>query len=117
MRYRVINLTRNTLLASEAVAAVTFFARFKGLMGTPELPSGHGLFLKPCSSVHTFFMRIPIDVIFLSADLRVVDMALELAPWRVSRVYFEAQSVLELPSGSVRQTQTAHGDQLEMVRW
>ncbi len=113
MRYRVTNLTRNTLLADRASNADTFMARFKGLMGVAELPLGDGLHIAPCNSVHTFFMKIPIDVLFLDASRQVIDIAHAIAPWRVSRVYFNAKSVLELPAGTAAASKTEAGDRLD----
>jgi uncharacterized protein len=115
MRYRVTNLTRNTLLASQAAKAETFVSRFKGLMGVPELPLGEGLQIEPCTSVHTFFMKIPIDVLFLDASLQVVDICHAMPAWRVSKVYFGARSVLELPAGTAQASGTVAGDRLAMV--
>jgi uncharacterized protein len=113
MRYLVTNLTRKTVLATEARRADTFFTRFKGLMGVTELPIGHGLLISPCNSVHTFFMRIAIDVVFLDAQYQVVDIAPALAPWRVSRLYLQAKSVLELPAGTTTAALTQPTDQLQ----
>ena len=115
MRYRVTNLTRNTLLADKAGKADSFVKRFKGLMGVTELPVGDGLHIAPCNSIHTFFMKIPIDVLFLDASQQVVDICHAIAPWRVSRVYFEAKSVLELPAGTAAASKTEAGDRLEFA--
>lgn len=112
MRYRVTNLTRNTLLADHASRADTFARRFKGLMGVTELPLGDGLHIEPCNSIHTFFMKIAIDAVFLDRDLNVVDVCHAMAPWRMSRVYFGARSVLELPAGTAAAAQTTAGDAL-----
>lgn len=113
MRYRVTNLTRNTVLATEAEVADTFLRRFQGLMGVPELPLGRALHIEPCTSIHTFFMRIPIDAVFLDASRQVVDVCPAMAPWRMSRVYFGARSVLELPAGTAAASLTQPGDRLE----
>lgn len=115
MRYRVTNKNRNTLLAANAARADSFVTRFKGLMGVATLPAGEGLHITPCNSVHTFFMKIPIDVLFLDASQQVVDVAHAMAPWRVSPVYFSAKSVLELPAGTAAATGTETGDTLEFV--
>jgi uncharacterized membrane protein (UPF0127 family) len=112
MRYRVTNLTRNTLLADRAARADTFVSRFRGLMGRPELPLGDGLQIDPCTSIHTFFMKIPIDALFLDRSLQVVDVCHAMPPWRMSRVYFGAQSVLELPAGTAAASGTQVGDRL-----
>ncbi|MFO0597101.1 MAG: DUF192 domain-containing protein [Myxococcaceae bacterium] len=112
MRYRVMNLTRNTLLADDAAKADSFMARFKGLMGvtSAEFPMGRGLHIEPCNSIHTFFMKIPIDVLFLDSQLKVVEVCHAMAPWKMSRIYFGAKSVLELPAGVALGAQTAPGD-------
>ncbi len=115
MRYRVTNSTRNTLLADGAARADSFLTRFKGLLGVAHLAPGDGLHITPCNSVHTFFMKIPIDVLFLDASQRVVGVAHALAPWRVSQVYFGAKSVLELPAGTAAATLTQAGDALEFT--
>lgn len=112
MRYRVTNLTRNTLLANRASRADTFARRFKGLMGVTTLAVGDGLQLEPCTGVHTFFMRIPVDAVFLDTDLEVVAMYHAMAPWSMSRVYLGARSVLELPAGTTRASGTHTGDRL-----
>ncbi len=112
MRYRVRNLTRNTVLCDAMEEAKTFSTRFKGLMGRTDFPPGAGLHIDPCTSIHTFFMKIPIDVLFLTRGLVVVDTIDAMPAWRTSRVYFGARSVLELPAGTMRATQTAPGDQL-----
>jgi hypothetical protein len=115
MRYRVTNLTRNTLLADQAEKAATFMTRFKGLMGVTSLPAGQGLLIDPCTSIHTFFMKIPIDAVFLDASLQVVDVCHAMPAWKVSRVYFKAQSVLELPAGTAKASGTEAGDRLAMT--
>ncbi len=115
MRYRVMNLTRNTLLGTDVRVANTFGTRFKGLIGVTSLPMGQGLHLVPCTSVHTFFMRVAIDVLFLDADLQVIDISHDLQPWGMSRIYFSARSALELPSGVAGASQTSPGDRLELT--
>jgi uncharacterized membrane protein (UPF0127 family) len=72
--------------------------RMRGLLGRKELPSGEGILLRPAGSVHTFFMRFPIDVVFLDRDLRVLSVAQGVAPWKV-RGERGAKAVLELPAG------------------
>lgn len=116
MRYRVMNLTRNTPLAEQAARADSFLERFKGLMGVKDLPVGHGLLIAPCNSIHTFFMKIPIDAVFLDASEQVVDICHAMPPWRMSKLYFGARSVLELPAGTAAASQTQPGDRLSFVQ-
>ena len=115
MRYRVMNTTRNTLLGTHVRVANTFLSRLKGLTGAASLPMGGGLQIVPCTSVHTFFMKITIDVLFLDAELNVIDVNHALGPWKMSRVYFDARSVLELPVGVAAGSQTVAGDSLSFT--
>ena len=70
----------------------------RGLLGRKELPSGEGILLKPSGSIHTFFMRFPIDVVFLDRELRVVAIAPDVPPWRM-RGARGAKAVVELAAG------------------
>ena len=114
IRYRVTNLTRKTILGEKIHRADPFAARFKGLLGKRSLASGEGLIISPCNSVHTFFMAIPIDVIFLDAENRVLHIDGSLAPWRMSRLHLSATSVIELPAQMARATATDLNDQLRI---
>ena len=73
-------------------------ARMRGLLGRSDLPQGEGVLLRPAGSIHTFFMRFPIDVLFLDDDDVVLEVVPELRPWRVAGVK-GARSVLELAAG------------------
>jgi len=85
-----------------------------GLLGHSCLREGEGLWLEPCSSIHTFFMRFPIDAVFLAKNGRVVAVKARLAPWRVTRFHWRAKSVLELPPGDAERLQIRKGDQLNI---
>lgn len=110
MAWRVTNRTRARLLGDNVRQARTFSDRFIGLMGRRDLPLGHGLHLEPCNSIHTFFMRLPIDVAFLDGDRRVLKLIASMPPWRASAIYFKARSVLELPAGVLQASGTEEGD-------
>jgi uncharacterized protein len=85
-------------VCERCVLADTALVRMRGLLGRASLPSGQGILLRPASSVHTAFMRFPIDVVFLDRDNRVVKIAPEIAPWKVAAGR-GAKAVLELPAG------------------
>jgi uncharacterized membrane protein (UPF0127 family) len=85
------------------------FARMRGLLGRKELPGGEGILLRPAGSVHTFFMRFPIDVVFLDRELRVVAIAADVPPWR-TRGARGAKAVVELPAGEASRRGLAEGD-------
>jgi uncharacterized protein len=78
--------------------ANSFATRFRGLMGVAQLAPGEGLLLPGTSSVHTHFMRFPIDVVFLDSERRIVSIVEALRPWRLARSK-GADSVLELAAG------------------
>jgi uncharacterized membrane protein (UPF0127 family) len=72
--------------------------RLRGLLGRTKLPRGDGILLNPCGSVHTFFMRFPIDVVFCDRQMTVLSVASEVPPWRV-RSQRRASVVIELAAG------------------
>jgi uncharacterized protein len=113
-RIKVANLTRQTTVATAAEVAGTGAARSKGLLGRTGLGAGEGLWIVPCESVHTFFMKFPIDLIYLDRNLRVKKVRSSVGPWRVSAC-LSAHSVLELAAGVIRETQTQAGDKLEFT--
>jgi uncharacterized protein len=86
-----------------------------GLMGRKTLSEGGGLIIRPCSSVITFFMRFPIDVLFVDANGRVVHMVYAMRPWRTGRLVRASRYVVELPTGVLKATETALGDTIEIV--
>lgn len=111
-RKQVLNATRGTLLATQLEVASTSAERNKGLLGRKELAAGGGLWIVPCESVHTFFMQFAIDLVYLDRKRRVVKVESNVGPWRIS-ICLWAHSILELPSGTVLQTQTQAGDMVE----
>ena len=107
---KVINQSKNTILAKDAGLTRSFFARTKGLLGRKVLGKDEGLILRPCNSVHTFFMKFPIDVVFLDKDNSVVKIISNLAPFRISGIYFKAFLAIELPALTAQSTKTSEGD-------
>src|SRR6478736_5917097 len=75
------------------------FGRMRGLLGRSGLEPGSGMLIDSAPSVHMFFMRFPIDVVFLDRDWRVVAVRHELRPWRVAGAR-GAVAALELPAGA-----------------
>jgi uncharacterized membrane protein (UPF0127 family) len=87
------------MVAERCFVADSAPARMVGLMGRKDLPSGEGLWIEPCNAIHTFFMRFPIDVVYLDRQGTVVDVCRAVRPWRAHWVRFGARAVLELPQG------------------
>ena len=110
---KVLNATRGTVLATQLTKAHTGVTRRKGLLGRECFLPGEGLWIAPCESVHTFFMRFPIDLVYLDRKLKVKKVRHSVGAWRVSAC-FSAKSVLELPAGTVRETLTEQGDILQI---
>jgi hypothetical protein len=90
------------------------WARMRGLLGRRTLPRGEGVFLRPAASIHTFFMRFPIDAVFVDAHGTVVGVEHELRPWRAARRK-GAQAVLELAAGEASRRRLVEGGRLEPV--
>lgn len=90
----------------------TFFERSKGLLGCKYLKEGHGMLIKPCNSIHTFFMRIPLDIVFLGKDNCIISMRENMKAQRFS-MSRSAASVLELMAGQIYLSGLQKGDQLQ----
>jgi uncharacterized protein len=114
-RVVVVNVTRNTQIANRAEIAGSGMKRSKGLLGRKGLAPGEGMWIIPCEAVHTFFMQFPIDLIYLDRNHRVKKTREAVPAWRLSAC-LSAHSILELPAGTIRKTQTERGDVLEIVQ-
>lgn len=108
----VRNTTRQTDIAHHARVADTFWTRLRGLIGREPLAPGEGLVIVPCKGVHMWFMRFPIDVIYVGEGDRVVDVDENLQPWAIGRPRRESRYVIEVPAGMVAATGTRPGDRL-----
>jgi uncharacterized protein len=89
-------------------------ARLRGLLGRRELSAGDGLLLRPAPSIHTWFMRFPIDAVFLSADLEVLSVRPEMPAWRMAAGR-GARAVLELSAGEAARRGVTAGSRLRVV--
>jgi uncharacterized membrane protein (UPF0127 family)/CheY-like chemotaxis protein len=110
----IVNLSRETVVCERTAIASTPWRRMRGLLGRASLTSGEGMLLCPAPSIHTAFMRFPIDVVFLDQNLRVVKIDAELAPWRMASAR-HARAVLELPAGEAQRRELVVGDQLGVI--
>jgi uncharacterized protein len=108
----ILNLTRDERVCVGELADRPL-SRMRGLMGRRGLPAGEGLLLTPAPSIHTAFMRFPIDALFLDRDLRVLDIRASMPPWRVASKR-HARAVLELPAGECARRGVEVGDRLEL---
>lgn len=110
------NKTRQAYLARNLRFARSHWSRLRGLMFTnaESFPAGNGLWISPSHGIHTFAMRFPIDAVYLDREKCVVHLAPSLPAWRIARVLAKATSVLELPAGTLRDTGTNLGDEIEI---
>jgi uncharacterized membrane protein (UPF0127 family) len=102
------------VLCERCLVADTFWTRLRGLMAKKELAADEGLLIRPTGSVHTFFMRFAIDIVFLDRDDGVVKVISGLQPWRVAAAR-RARRVLELSEGVCGRSGLAVGERLELV--
>ncbi len=109
---KIINSTKKTSIADQAVLANSFASRMVGLLRHKSLSNGQGLIISKCNSIHMFFMRFAIDVIFLDKSNQVVGLVENILPNRLSRIYWKATQAIEVPVGVVKSSQTTLGDEI-----
>jgi uncharacterized membrane protein (UPF0127 family) len=114
-RWHLVNETRGTTLATHLEAAVDSETRRKGLLGRESLAPGHALIIAPCNAVHTFFMRFPIDIVFVRRDGSVAGVREAVRPWRMAAAW-GGFATIELPAGAAAAAQVVKGDRLVLVR-
>ena len=100
------------IVCERCEVADTVIARARGLLGRKNLPSGAGLLIRPGFSIHTLFMRFPIDAVFLDRSGSVVDVVGSMKPWRAA-TRLRARAVLELPAGEAERVTLRIGERLE----
>jgi uncharacterized protein len=92
------------------------FFRIKGLLGRSSLSEEEGLLLRPCNSIHMFFMQFPIDALFLSKENKILHIAHAIKPWRISRLVLGAESVLEVKAGTAQRCGLEKGGLLTFTK-
>jgi uncharacterized protein len=111
LKVLVRNQTRNAVLGQSVDVADTSAKRRVGLLRHKRLEPGEGLWISPCESVHTFFMKFPIDLVYMDKSRKVRKVRHAVPAWRLS-MCLTAHSILELPAGTAKQTGTVPGDVL-----
>jgi uncharacterized membrane protein (UPF0127 family) len=110
-----LETSEGALVAAHVEVADNVISRFAGLMFRESLPEDHGLALRPCSSVHMFFMRFPLDVVFVDGEGRVLRVLNSIRPWRASGIVRGAKTAVELPAGTAARRGVVPGTELRMV--
>lgn len=104
--------TNNVLLADSIKTADNFVTRTIGLILRSGLKSGQGLLIKPCCSIHTFFMRFSIDVVFINKNNEAIAIYNDVKPFKILPIHLTASMVLELPSGEAQKYGIKKGSSL-----
>ncbi|HTL47952.1 MAG TPA: DUF192 domain-containing protein [Verrucomicrobiae bacterium] len=113
-KWRVVNQRTAEVILPFLEIADHFWTRFKGLQGRADLEPGHGLLLVPCSSVHTFMMRFPIDLILLDRTGKVLGVKSTVRPWRMVAPVSQTYAIIEVKGGSA--LAVSPGDLLRLER-
>lgn len=109
---KIINKSSHSLIAEQVFVADSLLTRLKGLLGRKEFKKGEAIVLKPCNSIHTFFMRFAIDVLFLDNDNKIIKVIPCLKPFRITFIYFKARFAIELPAGTTQSVSIRENDTL-----
>lgn len=110
---RVFNQTRNVFLVSQGRVANTFWLRLRGLLGVASLQQEEGLILVGEKSIHTLFMKFPLDVVYVDKNHKVVRADINMMPYRLGPFVVQSAYVVEMPVGTIANTATEVGDQLK----
>ncbi len=108
------NKTRNITLMTEVIVSDNFFKRLKGLLGKKELPNNQCMIITPCKSVHTFFMKFPIHVVFINKNYEIVEIIENMEPGHISSYVRNAWSVIEMPVNESEKLKISVGDKLQV---
>lgn len=116
---RLVNKNNSAVIASQVELADTFWRRFRGLMLRGRFPRGKALlfrFKKPGRhSIHMFFVRFPIDLVYLDSNFRVVEARAGLKPWRLHRPKTVANYLIELPAGTIKRKRIRVGHKVSLM--
>lgn len=113
--WHLVNVERGRPVARQVERAESFGTRLVGLLGRRGLDVEEGLWIEPCDSVHTFFMRFPIDVAFVDRAGVVLRRYDELKPWRATRLHAKARACVELAAGTLARNEIEVGTRLALV--
>jgi uncharacterized protein len=109
---RVMNQTKGKLLADRAWEAARLSERLRGLLGRAGLEPGEGIWIRPCTSIHSLFMRFRFDALFIDRAGLALHLIHAMRPWRLSRIVPRAAGVIELPAGVLAASGTGRGDRI-----
>lgn len=111
----ILNSTRHTTVCTKTCFADTPGTRLVGLLNRTTISSDEALVITECRSIHMFFMRFAIDVIFADRNKKVVGIVKNIQPFFLSPYFFRAYYAIEGAAGMIEKSKTDLGDQLEFA--
>jgi len=112
---RIVNKTKNIVIAEKGRIADTVISRLVGLLNQSSISPEEALVITECRSIHMLFMRFSIDVIFIDRRNIVVGLARQIQPFQLSPYFFRAKKAVEISPGVINKTQTTVGDEIEFL--
>lgn len=109
---QIVKRESGEVLLSSCLLTENSWERMKGLLAHESLSSDEGLWISPCTSIHTFFMKFPIDVAFLDKSGKILSIYSAMKPWRLSGIHFKAAGVLEMQAGLLNSMNISKGERL-----
>lgn len=109
---KIYNSSKNNLIADDVKLANSFLLRTLGLIPKDSISLNEGLIIKPCCSIHTFFMKFNIDVLFVNQQNQIIALYEKVKPYRVLPIHPMASYVIELASGVISAQNIKKGDLL-----
>lgn len=99
----LFNISKNESISSRVEIAESFYARSKGLLGRSKLENSHCLWIHKCNSIHTFFMKFAIDILYVDRNFKVTNIHRDIKPWRLDWGGLSSKSCFEFQSKALTQ--------------
>lgn len=112
---KIYNSTQNNIIADEVKVAENFFTRSIGLLSRKSISDNEALIIKPCCSIHTFFMKFAIDVLFIGATGEIMELYENVEPWRILPIHLKSHYVIEICAGQIRAKSIKKEDIIELL--
>lgn len=113
-RMELVNRSTGTIIAENVIPAYTFIKRLKGLMFTSSFPEGYAIHIQPCRSIHSYFMKYEIDVLYLNAKNQIIAAECYFRPGTIGRHHEGTESVIELPAGTIHKKKIEIGHNVQI---
>lgn len=111
---KIYNSTQNKLIADDAKMADNFITRSVGLLSRKSISSDEALVIKPCCSIHTFFMRFAIDVLFVEKNGEIAALYENVQPWRILPIHLKSYYVIELAALQISAKNISVGETIDI---